>query len=92
VIFKKNKRYNHYENTGWNIDMLHMLIVEDNPCISYEDGINKAELVFKELNKVNNRQHYNHKIYFKYNIPFSNFEEVDDGEINFLEFKNYKGD
>lgn len=75
-------KYNSYKNTGWTIDRLLIIIVEQNPCISYKDALEKATLTFNELNNLNNKTHYNNKKYFKYNLPFSYFED----DENFLEF------
>jgi hypothetical protein len=55
------KRYSSYKNTGWTIDRLFMLVVEENPCISYKESLNKAKVILKELNKLNKQMHYNTK-------------------------------
>jgi hypothetical protein len=61
--------------------MIYKFIAEDNLNMSHEEIRDKAKLIYKELNKVNNKLHRNNKSYFKHNIPLSLFEN-DDGEIN----------
>jgi hypothetical protein len=55
--------------------------LENKINMSYEDSRDKAILIYKELNRINNKLHKNNKSYFKHNIPLSLFEN-DDGEIN----------
>lgn len=71
-----------FKNIGWTIERLHMLIVEENPCISYQEGLKKAKETLQELNRLNKNMFDNTKKYFSNNLPFSYFED----DENFLEF------
>ena len=86
-MFEILERRISYRNIGWTKDRLWLLIVDENPCISYKEGKKKANMVHKELNKMNFNSHYNTKKYFDNNIPLSYFEN-DDNCYDFLEFFN----
>jgi hypothetical protein len=61
--------------------MIYKFVAEENINMSNEEIKDKAILIYKELNRSNNKLHRNTKSYFKHNIPLSLFEN-DDGENN----------
>ena len=50
----------------------------ENPDWSWNECWSKANLIYKELNRLNNQTWKSNKMFFKYNIPFSDFEDRND--------------
>ena len=44
---------------------------------SWNECWRKADLIYKELKRLNNELWYNNKMFFKYNTPFSFFDNKD---------------
>lgn len=50
----------------------------ENPNWSWNECWKKAKLIYKELNKMNNQMWKDNRRFFKYNTPFSFFNNRDD--------------
>lgn len=61
------------ENLQWKINDIANQYKTENPDWSMNKCFEKANIIYKELKKLNNRMWHNNKIYFKYNKPFSFF-------------------
>ena len=99
-MFEILERRISYRNIGWTKDRLWLLIVDENPCISYKEGKKKANMVHKELNKMNFNSHYNTKKYFdafdydvKFIILLDNYRAKTpfDGGTLFIDYSEYCG-
>ena len=66
------------DNYKWEKNDIAKLYKYENPNWDWDKCIEKAELIYKELNKLNTQMWKNNKIYFRYNKPFSFFENRDD--------------
>ena len=67
------------QNFRWTMkDIAHQYKIE-NPNWTWKQCWNKARLIYKELNKMNNQMWKDSKTYYDHNTPFSFFES-EDGE------------
>ena len=73
------------ENLKWTKKDIAKQYKNENSDWSWNKCWLKAKLIYKELNKLNYNNHHNNKIFFKYNKPFSSFENRDD-EFNEIFF------
>lgn len=49
----------------------------ENPSWSWDECWMKAKIIYKELNRLNTQMWKNNKQFFKYNTPFSFFDNKD---------------
>lgn len=66
------------KNARWTLKEIAIEYQKENPNWQWDKCINKADIIYKELNRLNNQTWKNNKLYFKHNIPFSDFEDRDD--------------
>lgn len=66
------------KNARWTkLEIAHQYKTE-NPDWKWNDCCKKAEIIYKELNKLNKETWDGNRIYFKFNVPFSDFRGKDD--------------
>ncbi len=68
---KDNKNYK------WTINDIASQYKIENPKWSINKCKNKAIIIYKELNKMNNKLWHDTRQYFKYNTPFSFYDNKD---------------
>lgn len=65
------------KNSQWTLkDIAHQYKIE-NPKWSWKKCWNKADVIHRELNSLNYETWDKNKLYFKRNLPFSNFDSRD---------------
>ena len=67
-----------HNNTGWSVQALIRLYKNENPKWDNEKCLAKAEIIYKELNRLNFNDSYNSEKYFNNNIPFSMTDDDED--------------
>lgn len=87
----------HKHNRGWSVKQLAKEIKKENPTWDSDKCFEQAEIVYKELNKLNSNTYKNEKKHIENTVPFSfdyYLEEGDFEEFNKSDYYKlyYKGD
>lgn len=69
------------KNFQWTKKDIAYQYKNENPNWSWKKCWLQAKLIYKELNKMNNQMWKDNKMFFKYNTPFS-FYDNKDGEFS----------
>lgn len=66
------------QNYKWTIQDIAEEYKKENPNWSWDKCWKKAKLIYRELNKLNNKMWKDNKLFYKYNKPFSFFDTKND--------------
>ncbi len=85
--------FKHIENTGWSKKQLFNLYKKENPNWDDDKCLEKAKLIYKELNRLNANMYNNNKTFFEHNIPLSYSPLLEEGYFGeFRKTDQYKFD
>ena len=66
------------ENLHWELEKIAQAYKTENTEWTWKKCLDKAKIIYKELNKLNFENLTNDKLFFKMNTPFSFFDLKDD--------------
>ncbi len=77
------------KNLYWKIKEIAQEYKKENPNWIWDKCLKKAEIIYKELNKLNFENLTNDKLFFKMNTPFSFYDlKNDEFSDTFYDFEN----
>lgn len=83
----------HRENIGWLPKQIFNLYKKENPEWDDDECWEKADLIYKELNRINIKSYRNEQRFWKHNTPFSFNPLLEDGKFEeFRKTQQYKDD
>ncbi len=76
------------ENLYWELEEIAQAYKIENSEWTWEKCLDKAKIIYKELNKINREDFRNNEKYFKFNTPFSFYFDKDDEFGSIYETRN----